>query len=184
MIRILAVSDTHLEEGVISGRLEELIGEADMVIHAGDFISPEVYDQIAGITRLEAVYGNSDLPELKKRLPERKVLEVEGVRIGVVHMASHSSDLTGADLLAREMEVGVLIFGHIHRPMIEGDKRLLICPGSPTFPRMSPPTVAEVEVDAGQVRGKMIPLGGPTCDYLKFAGSLSKKENNDKKMQG
>lgn len=175
MKRIVALSDTHLETGLPQGLGERLKG-ADIILHAGDFVSLQVYRSLEGLGVLEAVCGNADSPELKRLLPVRRTLEVEGIRIGLVHMASHSTDLTGAEMMAREMDVDALVFGHIHRPIIEKGKKLLICPGSPTVPRMSAPTLAELEIDNGSISGNIIPLGAPVCDYLKFAGSLNKGE--------
>jgi putative phosphoesterase len=120
MIRIIALSDTHLEEKTpMPSGLAELLSGADMILHAGDFVSLEVYRALAEMGRLEAVCGNADSPELKRLLPVRKTIEVEGIRIGLVHRASHSFDTTGAEMMAREMEVDVLVFGHIHRPIVE-----------------------------------------------------------------
>ncbi len=152
-----------------------LASNADIILHAGDFISAQAYAALADLGRLEAVRGNADHVELKRILPERKVIEIEGLRIGLVHMASHGSGLLGARMMAREMNVEVLVFGHIHRPIVERGERLLICPGSPIMPRMSAPTVAELEIKGGNICGSIIPLGSPTCDYLKFAKALAKK---------
>jgi putative phosphoesterase len=90
-------------------------------------------------------------------------------------MASHGSSLVGAKMMAREMNVQVLVFGHIHRPIVERGERLLICPGSSTLPRMSAPSVAELEIEGASISGSIIPLGSPVCNYLKFAQSLAKK---------
>jgi hypothetical protein len=128
------------------------------------------------------VHGNSDCPELKKLLPERKVIEVDGIRVGLVHMASHGADLVGADMMAREMGVQVLVFGHIHRPLIEKGERLLICPGSTTLPRMSAPSVAELEIVDGNVRGNIIPVGSPACNYLLYANELARDAEGSKKL--
>ncbi|MFB3763798.1 MAG: metallophosphoesterase [Methanotrichaceae archaeon] len=171
MTRIVALSDTHLEEGLPETLVKALAG-ADIIFHAGDFVSPKVYKSLTDLGRVVAVCGNADSPELKRLLPVRLVVEVGRVKIGLIHMASHSTDLTGADMMAREMGVKVLIFGHIHRPIIESGKTLLICPGSPTVPRMSVPTIAELEIDGDNIRGNIIPVGAPVCDYLKFAASL------------
>jgi putative phosphoesterase len=176
MTRIIALSDTHLERG-LPERLVELAEGADFILHAGDFVAKEVYDSLADLGRVEAVCGNSDSPELKMLLPERKVIEVDGVRIGLVHLASHSTG-PGTEMLAREMEVDVLVYGHLHRPIVEKGNKLLICPGSPTVPRMSPPTVAEIEIKDGNVTGRIVPVGEPTCDYIRYAQSL---ENSHKK---
>ena len=175
MTRIIALSDTHLENEPLPPAVAALAGSADIILHAGDFVSVQCHAALADLGRLEAVHGNSDCTELKRLLPARKVIEVEGVGIGLVHMASHGSDLVGAEMMAREMGVQVLVFGHIHRPLIEKGKHLLICPGSTTLPRMSAPSVAELEIVDDNVRGRIIPVGSPSCNYLKFAGELSKR---------
>src|SRR5512138_1934882 len=128
MTRIIALSDTHLDEKAqLPPGLAELLSGADMILHAGDFVSIEIYKALEEMGRLEAVCGNADSQEIKRLLPVRKTVEVEGIRIGLVHRASHSFDTTGAEMMAREMEVGVLVFGHIHRPIVEKGDRLLIC---------------------------------------------------------
>jgi putative phosphoesterase len=176
MTRIIALSDTHLESESLPPAVAALAGSADIILHCGDFVSAKCYTALAALgPTLEAVHGNSDCPELKRLLPQRKVIEIEGVRIGLVHMASHGSDLVGAEMMAREMDVHVLVFGHIHRPLIEKGKLLLICPGSTTLPRMSAPSVAELEIKNGNVQGNIIPVGNPACNYLKFAGELAKR---------
>ena len=173
MTKIIALSDTHLERG-LPDKLVELAKGADIILHAGDFVVRDVYDSLTDLGRVEAVCGNSDSPELKKLLPERKVIEVDGVRIGLVHRASHSSG-PGTEMLAREMEVDLLVYGHLHRPLVERNDKLLICPGSPTVPRMSSPTVAEIEIKDGKVTGRIVPVGEPTCDYILYGQSFAKK---------
>jgi putative phosphoesterase len=176
MTRIIALSDTHLENELLPPAVAALAKSADIILHAGDFVSLKCHAALAALgPALEAVHGNSDGIELKRLLPQRKVIEVEGVRIGLVHMASHGSDLVGAEMMAREMDVQVLVFGHIHRPLIEKGNLLLICPGSTTLPRMSAPSVAGLVIEDGNVKGNIIPVGSPACNYLKFAGELARK---------
>jgi putative phosphoesterase len=182
MKRIIAVSDTHIELGSqIPDLLVELAKGADLVLHAGDFVSIEVYETFCDLGPLVAVCGNSDFPEVKSLLPERRIVEVEDVRIGLVHRASYSADLMGAEFLAREMEVDALVFGHIHKPVVERGPRLLICPGSPMAPRLSAPAVAEIEVEGSQIRGRIIPLGKPVCNYFKYAEFLAEGSAKGKK---
>ncbi|MBU4373474.1 MAG: metallophosphatase family protein [Euryarchaeota archaeon] len=38
----------------------KIIALADMVIHAGDFVTKLAYDELRGICRLLAVHGNMD----------------------------------------------------------------------------------------------------------------------------
>ncbi|MBN1322663.1 MAG: metallophosphoesterase [Methanotrichaceae archaeon] len=180
MIRLLALADTHL-----NGRMPHIISSrlagADLLVHAGDFTTIEALRSLEELGQVEAVCGNSDSPALRRILPERRVFEAEGFRVGIVHQASLSRDLLGPIMLAREMEADILIFGHIHRPLVEEIKgRLILCPGSPTLPRMSPPTIAEIIIEDGHSRGKIIPLGEPICDYLRYASSLSRDPGEDK----
>ena len=37
-----------------------LAGNADIILHAGDFVSAKAYASLAELGRLEAVHGNSD----------------------------------------------------------------------------------------------------------------------------
>jgi putative phosphoesterase len=180
MTRIVALSDTHLGREKLPEAVVELAAGADLIIHAGDFVSEKAYELLSTLGTLEAVRGNADSPALKRLLPERKVIELDGIRIGLVHMASHGSDLVGAQMMAREMDVQVLVFGHIHRPVVEKGDRLLICPGSPTQPRMSAPSAAMLEITGGRISGSIVPLGSPVCDYIKYANELARESPDGK----
>jgi hypothetical protein len=125
---------------------------------------------------LKAVHGNSDHAELKELLPEELVFEVEGVKIGVVHQGGLSVvDTTSIRYKALEMGVNVLIFGHLHRPIIEKSDVLLICPGSPNKPRMSDPSAVELVVDNASVSTKLIEITGQSCSYVDFSRKLGEK---------
>jgi uncharacterized protein len=170
-MKIIALADTHIKSGSIAEALPpgliELIEQADIVIHAGDFVTRQAYDELAGICRLEAVHGNMDEISLKNFLPERKIIEVCGLKIGIVHEAALSiQDTTGARYMAKEMGVDVLVFGHIHKPVIDKSDLLLLCPGSPTAPRLSEPGVIELTVDGGNISCKVITLEGARCEVL------------------
>ncbi|MDO9097599.1 MAG: YfcE family phosphodiesterase [Candidatus Methanoperedens sp.] len=173
-MKIIAIADTHIKSGSIIDCLPrglvELIKGADMVIHAGDFVTKQAYDELSGMCRLEAVHGNMDSPDLKKLLPAQKVIEIEGIKIGIVHEAALSlQDTTGAWYMAKEMGVEVLVFGHIHKPVIEKDDVLLACPGSPTAPRLSEPSAVELNIKDGALSGRVITFEGTRCGALDCA---------------
>lgn len=173
-MKIIAIADTHIKSGSIIDCLPrglvQLIKGADMVIHAGDFVTKQAYDELSGICRLEAVHGNMDSPDLKNLLPGQKVIEVEGIKIGIVHEAALSiQDTTGAWYMAKEMGVEVLVFGHIHKPVIEKDDLLLACPGSPTAPRLSEPSAVELNIKDGVLSGRVITFEGTRCWALDCA---------------
>ncbi|MNW66269.1 Phosphodiesterase YfcE [compost metagenome] len=88
---------------------------------------------------MEGIAGNNDGAEIIRRLGERKIVTLEGVRIGMIHgHAPYSRKGTdGNALLAFEGEkVDCILFGHSHQPLLrqEGDI-LLFNPGSPTDKR-------------------------------------------------
>jgi uncharacterized protein len=174
MMKIIALSDTHLI-GPAPARLLDIVKEADVVIHAGDFNTVEAYESLKGACKeLIAVYGNCDAPELRNLLPESRTFELEGVKFGLVHSGKHVTDIVNMRYLALEMGVGVLIFGHLHRPIIDRSNVLLICPGSPTHPRMSDPSIIELKIEKGGiVSGNIINVStGTPCGYIQFARSL------------
>ncbi|MGM0770816.1 MAG: metallophosphoesterase [Halobacteriota archaeon] len=176
-MKIIAISDTHLKGGIVPPTFKKLIDDCDIVLHAGDFTTMECYQAFASTGKLKAVHGNSDDSELKELLPEKLVFDVDGVRFGLVHEGALSiMDTTPLRYLALEMGVNVLVFGHIHRPLIEQSDVILICPGSPTSPRMSDPSVVEINVDNGNVSANIVEIEGHSCGYIDY----SRKLNNEK----
>jgi putative phosphoesterase len=179
-MKLIILSDTHLKTGEIPGQLQTLLEDCDLIVHAGDFSTVEAYRAFNASGKLKAVSGNDDSPELRKLLPERLKFEVEGVRIGVVHEAGLSvMDTTAQGYLAKEMEVDVLIFGHLHRPIIERKDIMLVCPGSPTKPRMSNPSVVELIIEKGSIEGRIITLEGDSCGYIKFRDALKRQKEEE-----
>ncbi|AKB77686.1 Phosphodiesterase [Methanosarcina horonobensis HB-1 = JCM 15518] len=176
-MKLIALSDTHLKTGEIPGQLQSLLEDCDLIVHAGDFSTIEAYQAFNASGKLKAVSGNDDSFELKQLLPERLKFEVEGVKIGVIHEGGLSvMDTTAQGYLAKEMEVDILIFGHLHRPLIERKDVMLVCPGSPTKPRMSSPSVVELIIKKGSIEGRVITLEGDSCEYIKFRDALKKQK--------
>ncbi len=172
-MKILITSDTHSDEAHIPAVLTDLVDDCDLLVHAGDFDSYGCYRAFADTGKLKAVYGNCDGEAIRNELSERLVFEAEGIRIGVIHRGALSlNDTTALHYLALEMDVDVLIFGHIHHPLIEKDGVLLICPGSPTSPRMSEPAVVEMNIENGEISARIINLPGRSCDYIAFSRGL------------
>jgi predicted phosphodiesterase len=68
--------------------------------------------------------------------------------------------------MAKEMDVDVLIFGHIHKPLIEKSDVLLVCPGSPTAPRLSEPGAVELVIQDGEITGRVIAFEGARCSSI------------------
>jgi len=177
-MKITVISDTHLRPGqpieMLPRPLLDMLASSDMIVHAGDFVSLQCYNELQDINNLVGVAGNTDSKKIRQLLPEHTTFEAEGVRIGVTHRGQLSVvDMTGLGYFARELEVDLLIFGHIHRPRLHksGDITLL-CPGSPTSPRQSEPSAAELMIEDGEFSAAIVNFQGKVCDSIEFARSL------------
>jgi putative phosphoesterase len=75
---------------------------------------------------------------LKEALPKQRVVEVGGVRIGMVHDPG-PRQRREARLAARFEDCEVVVYGHTHVPQVERFQHLWVLnPGSPTERRTSP----------------------------------------------
>jgi hypothetical protein len=118
-VKIGVIADTHLTEPSpeLERVAEELFGDADLVVHAGDIRSEAVLEVFSG-KELVAVRGNNDRGALAERLPEKRVLEAGGHRIGVTHGRGWPFGLAGRVGRCFE-EVDCVVFGHSHRSFNE-----------------------------------------------------------------
>jgi uncharacterized protein len=161
-VKLLLLSDTHLpvRAKALQEQVWRLVDEVELVIHAGDWVDVATLEALsARARRLVGVAGNNDGPELWQRLGEVARVEVEGVRIAVIH---ETGAATGRESRcdarfgpASDAPTDVLVFGHSHIPWdstTPGGVRLLN-PGSPTDRRRQPVgTVMTVVVEGGAVR--------------------------------
>ena len=158
MTRVAIISDTHIpdRERAIPGAFRDRIGEAEHVIHAGDFRSLAVLSQVQGLAdgNLTAVYGNGDPRAID--LPEVDTLSVGGVTFVVTHGHRRRRNRTGhvAEVVRERAGGGAIgVFGHTHRPedtRVDGVR--LLNPGSATGAPPAPnPTMMTAEVNGGGV---------------------------------
>jgi uncharacterized protein len=114
-MRIVVMSDTHLDR--VTDQFESLCATycegADMVIHLGDLVRSPVLDFL-GRYPLEAVAGNMDDYTIRKRLPAKKVIQVQGHSLGIIH--GWGSPVGLRHRLFEEFEkVEAILFGHTHQ---------------------------------------------------------------------
>ena len=62
-----------------------LLAESDLILHVGDVVAASLLEELRVLAPVQAVHGNMDEPALKAALPETRIVEFEGVRIGMVH---------------------------------------------------------------------------------------------------
>jgi uncharacterized protein len=141
MARVAVISDTHLPRGGrdLPDECVRLLRGADLILHGGDFVSSSVLEDLRALgPPVEAVYGNMDEPALKETLPREHVVEVEGTRIGMVHIPGPRAGRE-ARLAARFEDCDAVVYGHTHVPQVERFQHLWVLnPGSPTERRSAP----------------------------------------------
>ncbi|NPA97043.1 MAG: YfcE family phosphodiesterase [Crenarchaeota archaeon] len=123
MVTLLVVSDAHIPDRAfeLPPEIEELIESRrpfPIVIYAGDFTGYNFFEKVRSWGRqLVAVSGNMDYLDL----PEKQVISVEGIRIGVIHgdQVYPRGCIPKLTRVARRMGVQVLVSGHTHAPFIE-----------------------------------------------------------------
>ncbi len=160
MTHVVVLADTHLRRGG-RRRLPDTayahLESADLILHAGDILVADVLDELAGFAPVHAVLGNNDV-ELAGLLPEELVVDVDGVRVGMVHDSGQAAGRAGR-MRRRFPDTAVVVFGHSHIPWdAEGvGGQLLFNPGSPTERRRQPVhTLGTFDLDDGRVIGHRI----------------------------
>ena len=141
-MRLLLIADTHIPQRAraLPPEVWTEVDRADVVIHAGDWVDVATLDRLEDrAKRVVGVAGNNDGPELRARLGEYVRVELEGVRVGVVHETGPSTRRT--ERMAREYpDLDVLVFGHSHIPWdtTAATGLRILNPGSPTDRRRQP----------------------------------------------
>jgi hypothetical protein len=131
MKKIGVLSDTHLSRPTddFKATLGKLVSGVDIIIHAGDMTGILVHEFLSNWD-LRAVAGNMDDHDLRAILPEKRIEEVAGKKIGIMH--GKGSPFGIERMVASEFtDVDIIIFGHSHIPLYskKGDT-YLINPGS------------------------------------------------------
>ena len=136
------------------------VESADRILHAGDVCEPVLLDELASFAPVSVVMGNCDALDIKEwGAPERADLELDGIRIGMVH---DSGVRSGRRTRLRNLfpDTRVVVFGHSHLPVNEdADGLLLFNPGSPTWKRQAAwPSMGLLWIDSGEVEGEIFPV--------------------------
>jgi putative phosphoesterase len=128
--------------------------QVEALIHAGDFCSPfvfRIFNEIKpGCKKMYAVFGNNDGDKLllTQKAGDLCVIKdivhefsLAGKKIAVMHYRELAERFYG------EGSFDLVIFGHTHEQVLEGDKRLLINPGACSGYTAKRATVAVVDLD-------------------------------------
>jgi putative phosphoesterase len=139
------------------------LARADLIVHAGDVVALSVLEELRELAPVEAVYGNMDEPALRESLPEQRVVEVAGARVGVVHIPGPGAGRE-ARLLARFPGCDAVVYGHTHIPQVArvgpaAGGVWILNPGSPTERRRGPVhSMLVLDVEGGEIRPQLVTL--------------------------
>jgi putative phosphoesterase len=115
--------------------------------------------ELLSLAPVEAVVGNMDDDVLRARLPERRIVEVEAVRIGMVHDAGPRA---GREERLRAAFPGcaAIVYGHTHVPQLTRQNDIwIVNPGSPTERRSAPGhSMAVFRVSQGALEPTLVAL--------------------------
>jgi putative phosphoesterase len=100
-----------------------------------------------------------DEPALQAALPERRIVDVEGVRIGLVHIAGPRAGREER-LVSWFAGCDAIVYGHTHLPQLERHGEVwIVNPGSPTERRRAPyHSMALLEVDRRRLEPREVAL--------------------------
>jgi len=154
-MRIAVISDTHMPRGArgLPEACLERLRASDLILHGGDLTGASFLEELRGIgPAVEAVRGNMDDARVQAELPERRVVEAGGARIGMVHIPG--PHVGRAERLAGWFpDCGAVVYGHTHLPEVtRHGETWILNPGSPTERRSAPArSMLELTVDGREL---------------------------------
>ena len=133
-MKIGVISDTHLRElyPEFKKMIEFYFKDVEKIFHAGDFVDWSIADYLSSQKELIAVCGNMDSRDICKAFPEKRMVELKGFKIGLIHGGGSPFGIEAR--IRREFdEVDAIVYGHTHAPADHQVKDIYFFnPGSPT----------------------------------------------------
>ena len=140
-MRAVILADTHVPRRArdLPAEVWAAIDNADVVIHAGDWVTASLVTAVRDRAPLLGVHGNNDGEDVRALVPEVARATYGGVRVAVVHETGAAAGRENR-MAAAFPDTDLLVFGHSHIPWdttAPGGLRL-VNPGSPTDRRRQP----------------------------------------------
>jgi len=158
-MKIGVLSDTHLREPgpEFKKLVESHFMGVEKIFHAGDFVDVAIADYLSGQKELIAVCGNMDPDSIRKVFPRKRVMELGGFRIGLIHGGGSPF---GMESRVREEfdEVDAIVYGHTHIPANHRVKGVFFFnPGSPTRSFLHKGTLGILDIGK-EITGEIIKI--------------------------
>ena len=137
--KIVVISDTHIpvRAAKIPKQITEQFKNADLIVHAGDFQTMEVVNNLESYSNFIGVCGNMDSDDVADKLPEKIIVNIKNndkeFKIGITHGSGTPQGLAERVLSFFEEKLDCIVFGHSHK-QFNGkiNSTLMFNPGSPT----------------------------------------------------
>ena len=109
-MKIGLISDTH---SYLDEKVFQYFKEVDEIWHAGDIGTLSLLEQLEAFKPTIAVYGNIDEARIQAAAPENQIIEREGVKILMTHIAGKPPKYNArVKKLIKEHQPNILICGH------------------------------------------------------------------------
>ncbi|CAN5748820.1 YfcE family phosphodiesterase [soil metagenome] len=155
LVKVAVLADTHAPRRWrgCPPPVAAPLGDAALILHAGDVCTADVLDELASFAPVRAVLGNNDGPDVAAwGVGESLQLDLAGLRVAMIH---DSGPRAGRHrrMHRRFPDAELIVFGHSHVPLDEvSDGVRLFNPGSPTDRRRQPHgTIGVLHLDAGRL---------------------------------
>jgi uncharacterized protein len=113
------IADTH---GYLDPRVLPALKGVELILHAGDIGAEGVLAALACIAPVTAVVGNNDANLAQLGLPLRVDMELEGVKLHLVHRLIDAAPSSGTR---------IVVYGHSHKALVaEREGVLWVNPGA------------------------------------------------------
>ena len=162
--KIAVISDTHIPKQAdkLPDELLEELAKSAFIIHAGDFEDINTLKELQKLNRVIGVVGNMDSKEIRDKLKNKEIVNVDHQKIGVIHGWGDPHKLPRTVLQEFKGEgVHCIVFGHSHQAFNEViDGILMFNPGSPTdivYAHYKSYGILETSPDG--IKGQIIRLG-------------------------
>ncbi len=165
MVVIGVLSDTHLhnpDDWLMSlFKPGHPLFECNMLIHAGDFTSINILNALESQGLVYGVQGNMDDYALRERLSPKKVIRIEGVKIGITHGwgAPYGLARRVYDFF-NDPTLNCIVFGHSHvSEKTTLGHTLMFNPGSFRSHHLTRKrSVGKLFVEGKNIWGEIVPL--------------------------
>lgn len=162
--KIGVISDTHIPTRgrFLPPQLFKVFDGVQLILHAGDLVDEKIIDDLCCLAPVEAVAGNMDPANLRRRLGRLKLIKVGDINIGLLHGDGGGRLINPTEVreIFKPFILQAVVFGHMHEPQrIVHEGILYFNPGSAVDPRRSPkPSCGRLLIKGSQIDGEIFYL--------------------------